>query len=81
MKRATRIVSLHTDQNDVPSFEFIVGWNGVDKIEHEVENYGDHGIAWFNVYEGYDLAHSVAAKAVAYVEWAREEEAKEKADV
>jgi hypothetical protein len=69
--KVSEINSRLTDGNDVPVWEYRVGCNGVDKIEHHVENYGDHGIAWFHVYEGGQLAHSLAASAVAHVEWER----------
>jgi hypothetical protein len=69
--RALEIVSIQTDNNDEPRWSFAVGADLVTKIVHEVENYGDHGIAWFHVHRADGLWRSLAAKAVANVIWDR----------
>jgi len=66
---AKEITSSHTDHNDEPDWFYAAGIGGVTKIEHTVENYGDHGIAWFNIFHGEKLHTSVAAKSVSRVVW------------
>lgn len=48
---------------------YVVGRNGVTKIEQAVMHLGDHGIVLMHVYEGDRLALSAPLKAVAFVEW------------
>lgn len=67
--QACEIVALHTDENDEPDWQYTVGVGGVTQIKHVVENYGDHGIPWFNVFTGERVYASVQAKAVARVIW------------
>ena len=52
----------------LPTF-FQVGANGVSKIEAETEDYGDHGLGWFNVYFGDELLQRMAARAVAEIRY------------
>lgn len=70
MIEAVHIVGLHTDQNDNPKWEFKIGVDGVTRIKNWTENFGDHGIAWFDVYKGENVAVTLAAKEVAFIEWA-----------
>jgi len=67
---AQEIYSAHTDKNDEPDWAYTLGVNGVTKIERSVENLGEYGIAWFDVYQGEKLYVSVNAKTVARVIWA-----------
>jgi hypothetical protein len=46
----------------------------VDLIERREENYGDHGLAWFDVRSGGMIVASVQARAVAEIHYGPEEE-------
>lgn len=49
---------------------YIVGHNSVARIEHEMHNYGDHGIGWYNVFrEDGAMVASMQERAVASVIW------------
>lgn len=45
------------------------GGRTVTKIVRREENYGDHGLLWFDVYAGDDLIRSMQGRAVAEVHW------------
>ena len=42
----------------------------VTHIEHEVENRGDHGVGWFNVFAGGDMIARMNERAVAEIHYA-----------
>jgi hypothetical protein len=44
-----------------------VSYDGVTRIERRDENYGDHGLSWFDVFKGDVLFKSFNARAVAAV--------------
>ena len=46
----------------------------VDRIERREENFGDHGLLWFDVYEGDRLVTSMQGRAVAEIMYAKEGE-------
>lgn len=48
---------------------FIVGCDAVTKIERREENYGDHGLLWFDVYEGERRIASMNARFVAEIQY------------
>lgn len=48
-------------------FAFQVGMNGVTKIERREENYGDHGLLWFDIFKGSRRAASMNGRHVAVV--------------
>lgn len=72
---AVHIVSVHTDKNDDPKWEFKIGVDGVTRIKGWTENLGDHGLAWFDVHKGDRVAVTLAAREVAFIEWAAAEAA------
>lgn len=49
---------------------FEVGKNGVTKIECMTEDYGDHGVGWFDVYFGERVMQRMQVRAVAEVRYA-----------
>jgi hypothetical protein len=67
--KAREIYSAQEDQNCDLRWSFAVGCDGVTSIEHEVENYGDHGLAWFHIKRGDVLWQSVSAKTTGRVVW------------
>ncbi len=56
-------------EGESPTF-FEVGKDGVSKIEYRVDNLGDHGIAWFDIWFGDRVKHSMQARAVAEIRYA-----------
>jgi hypothetical protein len=48
---------------------FSVGVDGVTEIIDTTDNYGDHGIGWFEVHCGDRIKHRMQARAVAEVEY------------
>lgn len=56
-------------EGEYPTF-FEVGKDGVSKIEYRVDNLGDHGIAWFDIWFGDRVKHSMQARAVAEIRYA-----------
>jgi hypothetical protein len=55
-------------EGEYPSM-FEVGKNGVTEITAETENYGDHGIAWFNVHFGEHVLQRMQFRAVAGIRY------------
>lgn len=43
----------------------------VSRIERREDNFGDHGLLWFDVFDGDKLAHSMQGRAVAEVHYER----------
>ena len=41
----------------------------VSRIEYSTENFGDHGLGWFDVWCGDRHIFTIAARAVAEIEW------------
>lgn len=62
-------IMLPCDHHGNPS-SYIVGKNGVTRIESEVQNFGDHGVCLMHVFEGERLVLSAPLKECAFVEWA-----------
>jgi hypothetical protein len=48
----------------------LVGRHGVTRIERREENYGDHGLSWFDVFQGDVLVRSYNARHVAEIHYA-----------
>ena len=46
---------------------FCVGENGVTEIRNRDENYGDHGLGWYDVFKGEFLAMSMSARHVSLI--------------
>ena len=56
-------------------YTYIVGVNGVTRIEQETINYGDHGISQFNIYKNVgQLDRTVMHRAVAEIRYRQESE-------
>lgn len=53
---------------EYPSF-YAVGRRGVTRIERREDNYGDHGLLWFDVYEGDRLVASMSGRHVSEVSY------------
>lgn len=51
---------------------FTIGHDGVTKIEHREDNYGDHGLLWFDVFKGDSLYASMGGRHVAVILYADE---------
>ena len=47
----------------------------VDRIERREENYGDHGLSWFDILSGGVVVASVQARAVGEIHYSQEENA------
>ncbi|QZP06831.1 hypothetical protein [Caenibius sp. WL] len=45
------------------------GGHVVTNIEYRVENYGDHGLAWYDVFAGDILIESMAARDVGSISY------------
>ncbi len=63
-----RSIMLPCDHHGNP-ISYIVGRNGVTKIQNEVQNFGDHGLSMMHVFEGTKLVLSAPLKECAFVEW------------
>lgn len=46
---------------------WMVGSDAVTRIEKREDNYGDHGLLWFDVYEGDRLVASMSGRHVAEI--------------
>ena len=46
-----------------------VGYDGVTKIERREDNMGDHGILWFDVYQGEHVTKSFGGRHVAVIHY------------
>lgn len=46
---------------------WMVGFDAVTKIERREDNFGDHGLLWFDVYEGDRLVASMSGRHVAEI--------------
>ena len=63
-----RSIMLPCDHHGNPA-SYVVGMNGVTRICREDQNFGDHGIALMQVFEGEKLILSAPLKKCAFVEW------------
>lgn len=56
-------------------FPLIAGQPPVDLITYREDNFGDHGLGWFDVHAGGRIVASVAARAVAEIHYTEEQQA------
>lgn len=68
LNREIRWVCGFVSENVETTF-FEVGKNDVTSIKYREDNYGDHGLGWFDVYFGDAVEQSIAARAVAEVRY------------
>ena len=54
-------------------FSATVGFDGVTRIEEYMQNLGDHGVLWFDVYHGDTLVKRFGARHVAEIHYETEE--------
>lgn len=52
-----------------------VGFNGVTAIKLRADYYGDHSLAWFDVFADESLIASMSARAVAEIHYEQEQSA------
>lgn len=58
-----------TRREDTETDGATVGYDGVTRIERREENYGDHGLSWFDAFKGDHLHKSFNARAIAAVHY------------
>ena len=51
----------------IPRGRFLLMSAAITRIEHRIENRGDHGIGWYDVYCGAAIVASVNEREVGYV--------------
>jgi hypothetical protein len=70
-KQIINAVYSSTNDEGVTGFYAKVGQDGVTRIERRLENLGDYGITWFDVFKGEHMFASFNARAVADVYYER----------
>ena len=55
-------------ENEYP-ISYTVGFDGVTRIDWEMQNYGDHGIGVYHVFKGDDLHATLVLRNLAEVQY------------
>lgn len=68
-RRILSIAGHEPTGSNLQRMHFAVGAFGVTAIKSREENYGDHGLLWFDVWTGDWLSASVSGRAVAEIRY------------